>query len=76
MNILHTNLIRYEPFPLRTIAVTNLIPYELYPMRTFAYEPLLTNLFLYEPCVYEPSSGYRPIYDTCFVIHVVPTRYL
>ena len=55
-NILHTNLIRYEPFPLRTIAVTNLIPYEPYPIRTFAYEPLLTNLFPYEPCVYEPRS--------------------
>ena len=59
-NILHTNPIRYEPFLLRTIAVTNLLPYELYPIRTFAYEPLLTNLFPYELCVYEPSSGYRP----------------
>ena len=59
-NILHMNLIRYEPFPLRTIAVTNLIPYEPYPIRTFAYEPLLTNLFPYEPCVYEPRSWNPP----------------
>ena len=49
----HTNLILYEPFPLRSLAVTNLVHYESYPIRTLAYERLLTNLFLYEP-----SSGY------------------
>ena len=43
-----TNLIPYELYPVRTLAVTNFIPYELYPVRTSAYELLLTNLLQYE----------------------------
>ena len=55
-NFLNTNLILYELFTLRTSAITNFLPYELYPIRTSAYEHLLTNLFLYEPHVYELRS--------------------
>ena len=57
-NFLNTNLIPYELFTLRTFAVTNFLPYEHYPIRTSADEHLLTNIFPYEPCVYELSSGY------------------
>ena len=48
-----TNLILYEHLTLRTFAVTTFLPYEHYPIQTSAYEYLLTNLFLYEPYVYE-----------------------
>ena len=60
-NFLNTNLIPYELFTLRTFAVTNFLPYEHYPIRTSADEHLLTNIFPYEPCVYELSSGYPMI---------------
>ena len=63
-NCLHTNFICYKLFeyrlyPIRTFNTTNFsrdelfLPYEHYPIRTPAYEHLLSNLFLYEPYVYE-----------------------
>ena len=47
ISFLHTNLIRYYLFTLRTLAVKNFIPYELlYPARTAAYELFHVNIML------------------------------
>ena len=53
-NILHTNLIRYEPFPLRslrTLSHTNIC------LRTLAYEPFLIRTLCLRTFVRLPPPG-------------------